>query len=71
MEYYFWTEIRKIQQDGTLGKMWQVRLIQVNDFLKKFQGYVWFQYDISLADHRLVGTFQFGTTGRNKLNTPT
>ena len=41
-----------------------------NVFLNKLQGYVWCQDDISLADHRLVGPFQFGATGRKKLKYP-
>ena len=32
--------------------------------------YAWYQYDISLANHRLVGPFQFGTKGRKKLKYP-
>ena len=31
---------------------------------------MWYQDDISLAEHRLVGTFQFGTTGTKKLKYP-
>ena len=60
-----------MQQDGPLGNMCPVRPLQVNDFLKERKGHVWYQYGISLAYHSLVGPFQFGTTGRNKLNTPT
>ena len=70
MECCFRPEIRKMQQDGTLGKMWPVRLLLVHYFLKKLQSYVWYQDDISLADHRLFGPFQFGTTRRKKLKYP-
>ena len=59
-----------MQQDGTLGIMWPVRPLQVNDFVKKHQGCVWYQDEISLAENSLVGPFQFGTTGRNKLKYP-
>ena len=56
-----------MQQDGTLGNMWPGRPLRVDEFLEKLQGYVWYQDDISLAEHRLAGTFQFVTKGRNKL----
>ena len=69
-ECRFWPEIRKMQQDGTLGNMWLVRSLQVNDFLKKIKGCVWYQYDIYLAENRIFGKFQFGTTGRNKIKYP-
>ena len=59
-----------MQQDGTLGNMWLVRSLQVNDFLKKIKGCVWYQYDIYLAENRIFGKFQFGTTGRNKIKYP-
>ena len=70
MECSFWPEIREIQQDVTLGNMWPVRQLIVNDFLKERQGCVWYQDEIYLAEHRLVGPFQFGTTGRNKSKYP-
>ena len=41
--------------------------LQVNDLLKKNQEFFWHHYEISLADHRLFGTFQFLTTEINKL----
>ena len=66
----FWLEIRVMQQDGTLGKMWPVIPLRVKEFLKKRWGYVWYQDDVSLAEDRLVVTFQFGTTGRNKSKYP-
>ena len=50
--------------------MWAVIPLQVNGFLNKRQGYVWYQYEISLAKHKLVGPLKFGTTGRNKLKYP-
>ena len=56
-----------MKQDVTLGKMLPVRPLRVNDFLQKYQTYVWYQDESSLAEHRLVGPFQFGTTGINKL----
>ena len=62
--------MRKILKDGTLGKMWPVIPIRANGFLNKRQGYVWYQDDISLAERRLVGPFQFETTGRKKLKYP-
>ena len=43
---FFWLDIREIQQDGTIGKVWPVRPLQVNEFLKRRQGYVWYQYNI-------------------------
>ena len=70
MECRFGPDIREIQKDGTLGNMWTVRPLQVDEFLKKCQGYVWYQYDTPLAYHRLVGPLQFGTTGIKKLKYP-
>ena len=37
---------------------------KVHNHMQKNHTHVWSQDDISLADHSLVGTFQFGTTGR-------
>ena len=59
-----------MQQDSTLRNMCPVRPLQVDEFLNKSQGCFWCQYDISLAEHRLVGPFQFLTTGSNKLKYP-
>ena len=59
-----------MQQGGTLGKMFPERPLRVNDLLKKRQDCVWYQYEISTADNRIVWTFQFGTTGRKKLKHP-
>ena len=70
MECHFWPVIRTKNQDGNLVKMFPVIPIKVHNLLQKNQTYVWYQYDISLAEHRLVGTFQFGTTGRKKLKYP-
>ena len=70
MKCRFWPEIRMNNQDGTLGKMLSVRPSKLHNLLQKNQTCVWYQDDISLADHRLVGPFQFGTTGRNKLKYP-
>ena len=36
----FCPDIREVQQDVTLGKIWPVRPLRVNDFLNKWQGYV-------------------------------
>ena len=47
--------------------MLPVMPLRVNNFLKKYQKYVWYQDEISLVDHSLVRTLQFGATGRNKL----
>ena len=59
-----------MNQDVTLGKMLPVIPLKVNGFLQRYQTYVWYQYYISLGEHRLVGPIQFGTTGRNKLKHP-
>ena len=40
---------------------------KVHNLLKNIYKYVWYQDEISLDEHSLVGQFQFGTTGRNKL----
>ena len=42
----------------------------MNDFLKKSQSYVWYQDEIFLSEHMLVGPFQFGSSGRKKLKYP-
>ena len=47
-----------------------VKSLQVNNFLKKHQGCVCYQYDIYLDENRLVGPFQFRTTEGNKLKHP-
>ena len=44
--------------------------LRVNRLLQRYHTYVWYQDDISLSNHRLVGPLQFGTTGRNKLKYP-
>ena len=54
----------------TLGIMLPVIPLRVNYFLYKYQKYVWYQYEISLTEHMLVGTFQFGSTGRKELKCP-
>ena len=56
-----------MNQDGTLGKKLPVIPIRVNYFLQKHQKNMWYQDEISMAYHRLVGSFQFGATGINKL----
>ena len=70
MKCRFWLEIRTNNQDGNLGKMFPVRPSKVHKLLKNNQTYMWYQDGISFAENRLVGTFQFGTTGRNKLKYP-
>ena len=70
MERQFWLEIREIHQDNTLGKVWTVIPLQLRNFLKKHQGRVWYQDEIYLVEHRMVGAFQFETTGINKLKYP-
>ena len=34
--------------------------LRVNNFLLKYQKFVWYQYHISLEEHRLVGALKFG-----------
>ena len=70
MKCPFWTEIRTKNQYSTLGKMLPVRPSKVNNLLQDNQTYICYQDDISLTDHRLVGPFQFGTTGINELKYP-
>ena len=67
MKCRFWTEIRTKNQDGTLENMLPARPSKVHNILKNNQTYVWYQDDISLDDHIMVGTSQFGTSGRKKL----
>ena len=59
-----------MKQDGTLGTMFPVRQLRVNSFSHRYQIYLWYQYDISLDYHILVGPFQFFTTERKKLKHP-
>ena len=59
-----------MQQHVTLGNILPVIPLQVNDFLKKLQRCVWYQYYFSLAYHRLVAPFQFGTNERKTLKHP-
>ena len=70
MECRFYPEIIEMQQYGTLGNMCLVRPLQLDDFLKRLQGCVWFQNDISLTEHSLVGPLNVLTTGINKLKYP-
>ena len=50
--------------------MLPVILSNAHNLLQNNNKYVWYQDDISLALYRMVGIFQFGTTGRNKLKFP-
>ena len=59
-----------MKQDGTLGKMLPVIKIRLKYFLQEYQKYVWYQGDISLTEHRLVGSFQIRATGRDKSKYP-
>ena len=70
MRCRFCPETRAKNQDGNLGKMFPVIPIKVHNLLQNNQRYVWYQDDISLVEHTLLGKFQFGTTGRSKLEYP-
>ena len=59
-----------MKQDGTLGKKLPVITLRIKYFLRKYQKYVWYQDEIYLADNRLAGSFQFGTTVRNIFKYP-
>ena len=59
-----------MNQDVTLVNVFPVQPLRVNGFLQRYQKYVWYQYNISLAYNRLVGPFQSGTTVRNNLKDP-
>ena len=37
-----------MKQDGTLGKILSVRPLRINDFVQRYQAYVWYQDVISL-----------------------
>ena len=50
-----------------MENIFPARQIKVNKLLQKNQTYVWYQDEIYLAEHNLVGPLQFGTTRRNKL----
>ena len=47
--------------------MLPLKPIKVQNLIHNNHKYVWYQDDISLEDHGLVGPFHFGTTGRKKL----
>ena len=66
----FFPEIRTKNQDDMLGSMLTVRPSKVQNLLQKNQTYVWYQYDISLAEHRLFRIFKSGTTRRKRLKYP-
>ena len=57
-------------QNGTLGNMYPVIPLRVNDLLNKLQVCVWYQDEIYLAEHRIVVIFQLRTTVRKKLKHP-
>ena len=67
MECRFGPKIRTNKQDGTLGNMLPVTSSKVQNLPQKNNIYMWYQYDISMDEHRLFGQFQLGTTGRKKL----
>ena len=50
--------------------MLPVRPLRVKVFLQRYQTYAWYQDNISLAEHSMVGPFQLRTTLRNKLKYP-
>ena len=50
--------------------MFPVRQLRVNNFSQKYQKYVWYQDYISLEEHSLVSTLQFGETETIKLKCP-
>ena len=70
MEFHFGTEIRTKHQNYTLGKMLPLIPSKVHNLLQKNNKYFWYQYDISLGEHRLVEPFKFGAKGRNVLKYP-
>ena len=59
-----------MKQDGAFGFFFPVRLLGVNYFLQKYQIYLWYQDEISLAEHRPIRPFQYVATGRRKLKQP-
>ena len=70
MEGRFWPEIRMNNHDNMMGNMFPVITSKVHNFLQKNQTYVWNQDEIYLAEHMMVGLFQFGKTERKKLKYP-
>ena len=70
MECRLWPGIITKNQDNTFGKILSARPGKVNNLLQKNHIYVWYEDNIYLDEHRLVGPLQFGTTGRNKLKHP-
>ena len=70
MEFRLWPEIKTKNQDGALGNMSPVIPSKVRNQLRDNKTYVWYQDDISLEEHRLAGSLQFGTIEINKLKYP-
>ena len=70
MECRFWPEIRTKNQDGTQGNIFPVRPSKVHNLLKNNQTYLWYQYNLSLADNKINGAFKLGKTGRKTLKYP-
>jgi hypothetical protein len=54
----FWPEIHEVQ-DGVLSTMLAVRPDKVLKFLKSRNDVAWYQLDVDLAEHKLVGPFNF------------
>ena len=69
-ESHFWREIRTKDQNDTLENMLLVRPSKVHNLLQNNYTYIWYQYGISLADHRIVVPFQFGRETKNILKQP-
>ena len=60
MKCHFWPEIREMKQDGTLWKILLVIPLRVNGSLHRYQQYMWYQDDICLDEHILVGPLKCG-----------
>ena len=58
-------DIREMKQDDTLERMLPVIPLRVNDFYRIIKN-MWYQDEICLEEHRLVGPYQFGSTERKK-----
>ena len=52
-------------------KQTSVIIIRLNSVLQKYHIYKWYQDDISLEEHMLVGPIHLKTSGKIIINTPT
>ena len=57
----FWPDVREVGEGNTLTRLVTVSPDKVDSFLKKklSKKYIWSEDDVCLAEHLLVGPFEF------------